>query len=107
MNREILNKAVIETLGFNPEEMKYKMLELQTELQELRDTFERMRPIIGATVAEFQILKGFLGTKKLDPDKYIEEHMAKLMSEHGLAKQEAIADSTEKVQKKGNGKRKN
>jgi hypothetical protein len=106
MNREILNKAVIETLGFNPEEMKYKMLELQTELAEIREAIEKMAPLIGANLAEFQILKNFLALKKLDPTKYIEEEMGKLIKAHTAERNKLEAPKEIEAPKKKD-KRKN
>jgi hypothetical protein len=78
MDKAKLSKAVIETLGFNPEEFRYKLEENTLELSEIKNHLSKIMPMIGHNILEFQLVKEFLKTHKLDPTEFIEKELSRL-----------------------------
>lgn len=75
MKKEQLEQIVIETLGFNPKEFKYKLDEHDQSIEAIKKTLQNVMPIIGATIMEFNLIKKYLADNKLDPSGYIKAGM--------------------------------
>ena len=82
MNKEKLNQAVIETLGFNPEEFRYKLDELSTEVQELKAILKQTIPTIGRSILDLHLLQEYLKQHNLDASEYIEAQIEKITREN-------------------------
>ena len=80
MNKAELKKIVVQTLGFDPEEFKYKLDELETSLSEIKDVLKKTMPAVGQTIVEHNFLKEFLSKNSLNPDKFIEDKFTKMMA---------------------------
>ena len=83
MNKEKVNKAVIETLGFNPEEFKYKLDEHDREIQEIKNILKQTIPTIGRSILDLHLLQEFLKQNKLDPTEFIEEAIQRIAEDNG------------------------
>lgn len=82
MNREALKKAVNDTLGFDPEKFKYMLDEHHTDLTEIKGLMKQILPLVGQLMVESHLLKEFLKVHKLDPHKFIDENIQRVIEEN-------------------------
>lgn len=75
MNREKVDKAVIEVLGFNPQELKYKIQENSREIEEIKNMLKQTIPAMGRYIIEYNLLQEFLKLHGLDATEFIASNL--------------------------------
>lgn len=102
MNKEKLTKVVNETLGFNPEEMRYKQEELTREIAELKAILKNTIPTIGRSILELHLLQEYLKQNNLDATEYIDTRVEELLTlNHDEVKNLSLTTKAKDKSKKG------
>lgn len=97
MNKDKLNKVVIDVLGFNPEEIKYKQDELTAELAEIKEILKNSFPMFGQTIMEFHLMKEFLRLHNLDAGPFIENEVNRILEQNAEDLKDLKLESKRKV----------
>ena len=77
MDKSKLKEAVVKTLGFDPEEIKYKLEVHDTEIAEIRELLKVFLPRVGQLYLVNHFLLEYLKEQDLDPRDYIDENVTK------------------------------
>ncbi len=75
MNNDRLKRAVVETLGFDPDVFKYELEQHKREIADIKTMLKQTIPTIGRSILELNILQEFLKQNGLDASEFIEEQL--------------------------------